>query len=347
MWAELADLNNKLEQRNDRDANLHAQAAKLAASINQLAGRFDAFDLKIANSLWGEKTCPFEPAFVAEVDRIFGAGSVRPADFINNYPAERVRINHWVEQQTNDRIKDLLPELSPIEARALRLVLVNAIWFKGEWSTPFDENATADGDFLLPGGGKMKAKLMHQTIEGARYADFDGMGEVLAADPRKAAFSIVELPIKGKRLAMMIIAPGSPDGLPKIESMLTETKIASWVGHLKPNTVQVTLPRYRLETDYSLGETLKMMGMPIAFTAGADFSGMTHAVNLCISRVEHKAFVEVNEKGAEAAAATAVMVQEVSARYEPIFQADRPFLFLIRDTESGMILSLGRVIRPT
>ena len=346
MRAELDGLNKRLETNRDDDPKLQAQAEALAASINQLAGRFEAFDLKVANSLWGEKTCPFEPAYVAEVDRIFGAGSIRPADFIGNYPAERIRINRWALQQTNDRIKDLLPELRPDEASILRLVLVNAIWFKGEWSTPFDEKATTDGDFLLPGGGKTTAKLMHKAFDGARYADFDVKGEVVAQVSNQAAFSVVELPIKGNRLAMMFLAPRSPEGLPAIESMLTGPKVASWAGHLQPNTVHVTLPRYRLETGYSLGEDLKVMGMPLAFNWGADFSAMTKAEQLYISRVVHKAFLEVNEKGAEAAAATAVMMVAISARVEPEFRADRPFLFLIRDTESGMILFLGRVTRP-
>jgi serpin B len=350
---------NQLGVHNDR-------AIALADSINKLAPQVDAFDLRVANALWGDKSHPFAAPYLASVDRMFGSGNLRLADFRNNYPAERAVINRWVEQQTNDRIKDLLPTLTPDEARLLRLVLINAIYFKGEWSEPFNEKRTVDGDFRLSGGQTSKTKLMQQTTGVGRYAAFNGDGGYFDTPhvtqgqtyPGDAGFLMAELPVKGGRISMVFLAPQKADGLPALEAKLTGTDLAAWMSKLVRRDMRVTLPRYKLETDYELGAVLEAMGMKRAFTEEADFSAMTASVDprdkLKISRVIHKAFVEVNEKGAEAAAATAVMMIKLTAApapaampFIPEFRADRPFLFLIRDTDSGMILFMGRVTRPS
>ena len=354
-----------------------AQANVLVDGINKLAREIDQFDLHIANSLWGEKTHPFDARYLGQVDRIFGTGHLHLADFKNNYPAERAVINRWVEQQTANRIKDLLPSLSPDEARLLRLVLVNAIYFKGEWSQPFEAKATVDADFLLADGQKAMAKMMQQTSGEGRYAAFEGDGRYfdtprelpvstpnnrlrkIETYPGEAGFpGMAELPIKGGRISMVFLAPQKAGGLPALEAKLTGAVLTSWIAKLERRAIHVKLPRYKLETDYELGDALQKLGMRRAFSDDADFSAMTASPDpkdlLHISRVIHKAFVEVNEKGAEAAAATAVMMVKSEAMmprpmtpFTPDFVADRPFLFLIRDTESGMILFLGRVTRPS
>jgi serpin B len=351
LWLQLGALNRRIENGEISGAELdpaRAQADKLAKSINKFESRFEQFDLRVANALWGEKTYPFDPRYLADIDRLFGTGSLRLADFRDNYPDERLKINRWVAEQTDDHISDLLPTLTPTEYKLLRLVLVNAIFFKGQWSEPFAPRSTVAGKFNLPDGNTAPAKLMRHEFERARYAVFRG-------DPKdKPAFSIVELPFTGDRLAMTFLAPECPDGLPAIESALTGPTLAMWIGKLKRCSVDVTLPRFKLESDLSLADPLKKMGMPLAFTKFiADFTAMSTAdpaddrFRLYISKVLHKASVEVNEQGAEAAAATAVMMLlGESRKLVPTFRADRPFLFLIRDTESGMILFMGRVSRP-
>jgi serine protease inhibitor len=373
--AELASVNKSIQdlQRQgqfDKLGTFNDRANKLVSSINKLDPQLDQFELKVANALWGDKTHPFDARYLASVDRMFGSGHLRLADFRANYPAERVVINKWVEDQTNNRIKDLLPTLTPDEYRLLRLVLINAIYFKGEWSLPFDEKRTIDGDFQLSAGAKARTKMMQQTTGGGRYAAFNGDGSFFdtprmtpaqkgtATYPGDAGFLMAELPIKGGRISMVFLAPQKADGLPALEAKLTGPNLAAWIGKLDRRTVHVKLPRYKLETDYNLGDTLKTMGMRRAFSDDADFSAMTASTDpkdkLHISRVIHKAFVEVNEKGAEAAAATAVMMIAPTAMpvqratpFIPDFKADRPFVFMIRDTQSGMVLFLGRVTRPS
>jgi serine protease inhibitor len=379
--AELAAVNKTIADRQkqgkyDTLVPQYNRSFALANSINKLAKEVDQFDLRVANALWGDKSHPFAANYLASVDRMFGSGNLRLADFRNNYPAERTVINCWVEQQTNDRIKDLLPPLEPGEARLLRLVLVNAIYFKGDWSQPFDAKRTADVDFHLAGGAKARAKMMEQTTGEGRYAAFEGDGTYFVTPrelpvstpnnrlrkvetyPGDAGFQMAELPIQGGRISMVFLAPRKADGLPALESKLTGVALSSWIAKLERRDVHVKLPRYKLETNYELGSSLQAMGMKRAFSDDADFSALTASVDprdrLHISRVIHKAFVEVNEKGAEAAAATAVtmaapgaVLVERTMPFTPDFVADRPFLFLIRDPESGMILFLGRVTQPS
>jgi serpin B len=370
MNKQLADLNRQIEiQSNKRDFRtaeaLSEKAFRLADAINALAKQVDPYELKVANALWGEKTYPFRKDYLGRVDQSFGSGHLRSADFINNYPGERVTINRWIEEQTNNRIKDLLPELPPKEARLLRLVLVNAIYFKGEWSIPFREESTAKADFHLAEGGGVPVSMMNLWHGGAAYAAFEKDGSFFATPtsvpeggeqpktyPASDGFTVAELPIKGNRLAMVVIAPRSPGGLPAVEAKLSGESLSAWLGKLQSRTVRIALPRFKLESTYSLEDALRSLGMNQAFGDSADFTAMSSSPDrLRVSKVLHKAFVEVNEKGAEAAAATVVMSpkKDIAKRvvaFTPEFRADRPFLFLIRDRDSGVILFLGRMTRP-
>ncbi len=344
--------------------------------LNPLLETKDCYELQVANALWGEQTYPFRRVYLDTLDRYYGTGGVFPCDFRNAYPAERVRINRWVEERTAMRIRDLLPELPPDAARLLKLVLVNAVYFKGEWAEPFQESKTAAGPFLLASGDKVQTELMNaHNLEQARYAAFsaDGTyfatpeevdpGEDVAYYPDPAGFTMVELPYKGGDLVMVAIAPRSPAGLVGIERLLVPGALEAWLARLDGRAVHVVLPRFKLEGDYDLSRTLRAMGMERAFgdpgvgAAPADFSGMVESTDpndqLYISKVLHKSFVEVTEKGTEAAAATAVMMalwSSMSSRpvpFTPEFRADRPFLFLIRDRASGCILFMGKMVRPT
>jgi serine protease inhibitor len=257
-----------------------------------------------------------------------------------------------------------------------RLVLVNAIYFKGEWLNPFEESRTKEGDFLLADGGTSKTKLMTASLEEkTRYGAFNADGSffntplevpwkenetTVARYPSKDGFAMAELPYKGKGISMVLIAPLSYDGIERIEQELTVDNLSRWISELQEREVEVTLPRFKLETTCRLEEYLSKMGMKSAFTqpqepGGADFTGIADPENvidrLYISAAIHKAFLEVNEKGTEAAAASSLLMQCGAAEvammpFTPEFKADRPFLLVIRHNTSGAILFMGRVMNP-
>ena len=216
----------------------------------------------------------------------------------------------------------------------MRLVLTNAIYFKAAWMRPFSPEQTKDGDFTLADGTKVKAKLMRGTNR-TRY--FKGEG-----------FEALELPYENYNLSMIVLLPKKADGLPAFEKRLTAANLTEWLGKLTDRIVDVTLPKFKLTSEFTLNDVLSQMGMPIAFDrAKADFSGMTTRARLFISYVVHKAFVDVNEAGTEAAASTAVLMELVSAPRPATFRADQPFVYLIRDNRTGSILFLGRVVNPS
>jgi serpin B len=216
-----------------------------------------------------------------------------------------------------------------------RLVLTNAIYFKGKWASEFDKKLTRDEDFFVTPEKKITAPLMHQTAE---FGYFD-VGEMHA----------LELAYQGDRLAMVVLLPKSKDGIEGLEAALTPNMLEGTCAGLRRREVRVTLPRFKTTAEFSLKDPLVAMGMAEAFDpAKADFSGMTGAKDLYISAVVHKAFVDVNEEGTEAAAATAAVMRLTGMPPRPPeFRADHPFLFLIRDTETGAILFFGRILDPT
>ena len=294
------------------------------------------YQLSTANALWGRKGYPFQADFLKLAKDDYGGG-LNDVDFKGATEQARQTINGWVEKQTNDKIKDLLHQgdLTP----DTRLVLTNAIYFKGDWASQFKKDQTRDEPFHLTADKKADAPLMHQTGE---YAYFDD-----------GSFQMLEMPYAGKDLSMVALLPKKIDGLADLEKDLTADKLAGWVGKLHPQEVIVALPKFKTEQRISVKQTLSDMGMKLAFDdQKADLSGIGGEPHeLYISDVIHKAYIDVNEEGTEAAAATAVIVATPSAvRVEPptpVFRADHPFLFLIRDTRSGGILFLGRMADPT
>jgi serine protease inhibitor len=381
-------LRKQLKEANDRAAaamkadniRVHNTAAKkaqaVAAELNPLLSKYSQYELRVANALWGEKTYPFKPSYFDTVNKYYKTGGVFPVDFRNDFPGARKKINGWVEEQTHDRIKDLVPDMPPEVSRAIRLILTNAIYVKGEWAEIFQAAQTKDDDFLLAGGDKVRVPMMRHADmgKGVRYAAFQGDGtffntparvRIGAADPENVypddrGFAVLELPYKGERLSMLVVAPRSADGLPALEKKLNSANLEGWVGKLQQRPVHVFLPKFKLETTYEMGDTLQQMGMKRAFkdpraADGAQFNGMSQSEDpaqmLYITRVIHKAFVEVNEKGTEAAAATAIIMgvaesAPVTVPFTPTFKADRPFLFLIRDRKTGSVLFLGRMTNP-
>ena len=315
---------------------VHAAYAALQNDLNAAGPGAPGYELIVANRLWGQKGHAFLPEFLALLEARYGAG-LEQLDFARATEAARQTINGWVEEKTREKIKDLL---KPGILNAMtRLVLTNAIYFKGKWAGPFNEKATREEDFFITPEKKVAAPLMHRT---AKFGYFEGDG-----------LQALELPYQGDRLAMVVllpkrnVPPGAKDGLAAREASLSSEKVAEWIGKLRRRKVEVALPRFKTTAEFSLGDTLVAMGMTDAF-GRADFSGMTGTRDLFISAVIHKAFVDVNEEGTEAAAATAVVIRPLNGGGSPpAFRADHPFLFLIRDTKTGAILFLGRILDPT
>ncbi|MEN6450681.1 MAG: serpin family protein, partial [Thermoguttaceae bacterium] len=217
-----------------------------------------------------------------------------------------------------------------------RLVLTNAIYFKGSWLKPFDKKLTQDEDFNVSAERKVKMKLMHQKTSFG-YAETETL-------------QTLEMPYAGRGLSMVVLLPKKVDGLSELEKSLSADMLDSIVSNLRNREVITAIPRFKLETSFQMNPTLRALGMKLAFSPEADFSGMSTQEKFYVSDVIHKAFVDVNEEGTEAAAATGVMVRATALRHPeptPVFRADHPFLFLIRDLRSGAILFMGRMTDPT
>ena len=306
---------------------LHPAMGALVQELN--ARGKGKYQLIVANALWGQKGYPFLQSFLGLNGKYYGAG-LEQVDFVRDRNGSRKTINRWVEEQTQDKIKDLLkpPHITPLTT----LVLTNAVYFKGNWASQFDKEHTRDDLFTLKSGKKIEMPMMHKTDEFG-YMQADGL-------------QVLELPYVGGDLSMLVLLPIRVDGLADIEKSLTVQNIAEWTRKLRKRKVIVALPRFKMTSEFELGRTLKAMGMPKAFSGAADFSGMTGRRDLFISEVVHKAFVEVNEEGTEAAAATAVIMERKAISRPAIFRADHPFLFLIRDNRSKSILFVGRLEKP-
>jgi len=317
-------------------AQLHSAFADLTARLGAEAVGPDKkklYDLVVASALWGLKGYPYEKSFLDLLAKDYGAG-LREMDFSGAPDAARNEINAWVSTQTNDRIKDLLAP-GTIHTHT-RLVLTNAIYFKGTWLTPFEKAQTADAPFQVFAGKTELVPLMSQQ-HGFQYME-------------TAEMQAVELPYAGNNLSMIVLLPRKADGLTALGKSLSRDNLDQWTGQLRRRDVQLFLPRFKLTSQFELADTLKAMGMVDAFSDNADFSGIAKSESLCIDKVIHKAFVEVNEEGTEAAAATAVLMKPTAVMIRPeppvAFRADHSFVYLIRNRSTGAILFLGRLVDP-
>lgn len=379
MRAELFVVNKTLEATRSWDESvdkLNQKAEQLAADLNKLLAQVDQYEFRAANALWGERSFNFERPYLDTIAKFYKTGGLFPVDFRGDPNGSRVRINDWVSKQTNDRIKDLLkPEHVPPDTR---LILTNAVYFKGEWSDPFDAQQTQVEDFTAARGNKLRVPLMHKwNPEGAKYAAFNGDGSLFAtpemvsareaeADrakhyPAADGFLVAELSYKGGDIAMTVIVPQSSDGLKDVRGKLSAENVAAWTRELRERKLEIFLPKFKLETEYEMDKPLKSLGMNRAFVDpadpnGAEFDGISASADpqqrLFIGAVVHKAFVDVNEKGTEAAAATGVATRAGAAAprqvpFIPTVRVDRPFIFLIRETGTGTILFMGQVTAPT
>ena len=315
------------------EERLHSAFGSLRA-LSQPGDAKAGFQLRVANRLWGQQGYAILPAFQQTAARNYGA-ELAPVDFAGQTEAARQTINSWVEKETEQKIQNLIAPgmLGP----GTRLVLTNAIYFKGAWTDEFKKGVTKEAPFHLAAGEKTKAMLMRQTDD-FKYAAVDDL-------------QILELPYGQQRqLSMVVLLPQKVDGLAQLEKQLSSKNLEAWLAGLRTREVQVYLPRFKMTSQFKLNEALESLGMTSAFSPSqADFSGISTQEELYISAAIHKAFVDVNEQGTEAAAATGVILAPTSAPapQEPVvFRADHPFIFLIRDNRSGGILFLGRLMNP-
>jgi serpin B len=293
-------------------------------------------ELSVANSLWLEQGHPWKKEFLAAGREDFRAG-LFDVNFRGNPEGARTGINRWVEKETHDKIKDLMPSGS-VDTNT-RIVLANAIYFKARWAESFKKENTRPEDFTLAGGQKVRAPLMHQQGEFRLWETDD--------------FQVLKLPYDGKAASMYVLLPRAPDGLPALEHRLNAASLAEWTTVMGGGEVRVWLPRFKFTAPTELADALQKLGVKDAFDPQkADFRGMTdHPQGLFVSRVVHKAFVETDEVGTEAAAATAVtMALGAVAQMPPppvrTFRADHPFLFVIKHEPTGAVLFMGRVLDP-
>jgi serine protease inhibitor len=294
------------------------------------------FQLSVANRLWAQTGQPFLPAYLTVTRTDYGAELAR-LDFAKDAEQSRQTINQWVEDQTAGKIKDLI--LSAAQLSGARLVLTNAVHFKGDWTDPFKKNLTKDEDFHVSLEQTVKAPLMH-TRHHFRYAASDGL-------------QVLELPYSDRSLSLVVLLPAKKDGLAELEARLTFENWQHWTQALASQDVIVFLPRFKTSTQFELNSMLQSVGITSAFNPQlADFSGMTGNRDFYISAVLHKAYVDVNEEGTEAAAATGIIMRATAVRRPrpeepPVFRADHPFVFAIRDNRNGAVLFIGRLADPT
>lgn len=308
-------------------------AAALASITKELVDEANGNgnELSAANAVWVERGFPVRSDYKEKIRGLL-RGSVGELNFVRNPEQARNEINSWTEQHTKGKITELFPRGS-IDPDT-RLVVTAAIYFYGKWQSAFNPSRTHPAPFQLANGGATQTPFMNQT---GRF----GYAE-------SAAAQILEMKYRANPIAFDVLLPKSRDGLGALEKEMTADNIAAWLKPVEYRTVDVSMPKFRAESQFSLRETLSKLGMPVAFTSAADFSGIDDRRDLTLSDVLHKAFVDVAEEGTEAAAATGSTVTMVAMVASPrvVFRADHPFAFVIRDTRTGLILFAGRLTRP-
>ena len=305
---------------------------KLQERLNEIQEKGNV-KLSMANSLWMQKDYVFLPSFLELTEKNYAA-AVERVDYKTEAEKARAAINQWVEQKTNDKIRNLIP--AGAISQQTRMVLANAIYFKGPWATRFDSSKTATEPFWQNEKTSVKVKMMSLQEKSFRYGE-------------DAGAQILDMPYAGNQLSMTILLPKKKNGMGEVETGLTATTFDSLVSKMRQKKVNVSLPRFTVSDEYRLGKILEKLGITDAFSEAADFSGLCASGDVKISDVFHKAFVDVNEGGTEAAAASAVITTAASLQVPSapvVFRADHPFLFFIRDTITGSILFMGKIMNP-
>jgi serpin B len=298
-----------------------------------MTGMEKGTELRIANAIWVQEDYKLRDGFLKLADSCYQAR----AENVNfKIPEElentRLKINLWVEKITNQKIRDLIPR--GVLKEVTRLVITNAIWFNGNWDNPFDKSGTSTSLFNINPDKSVGTDFMHQKVHAGYYED----EEVQA----------LEMNYKGNKKSMIIVLPKETDGWKLVGRILTTERLSIILKGMEDKEVEMAIPKFTYESQFNLRETLIALGMKEPFSDDADFSGMTDANDLKIDEVIHKAFIEVNESGTEAAAATAViMVLKSALQEESIrFNANHPFIYFITDKTTGGILFMGRLVNP-
>jgi len=317
--------------------NAATRVGSFAKLYEQINPQNAAYQLSTANALWAQKDYPFDPNYLKTAETYY-RGKATNLDFVSNTENSRQTINQWVSDKTAQKIPELFSpgSLNPLT----RLVLTNAIYFKGKWASPFEKETTQEKDFTASTRAKIKCQMMNQqkTFNYAQTPDYQAL----------------ELPYENNDLSMLVILPQNGK-MTSVESGLTTEKFIAIKKSMASELVDVYLPKFKFDTSYNMNQTLAKMGMPTAFDEmSADFSGMYDRSkineNLYIGLVIHKAYIDVYEEGTEAAAATGVAMQTTSAIMDPpqpkIFNADHPFIFAIVHNDTGGILFMGKVNNP-
>jgi serpin B len=344
-------------QLDNQQWELESRKSNKITTLNRLRRQVDRYELSVANALWVEETFPFSEDYLGVLQRWYDAGA-HSVDFRGDPDGARRQINQWVEEATHHRIRYLVGSLDT----QTTLVLANAIYFNGNWRDPFDEPLTEKAPFTSSDGSITEVDLMSKPEMNSWYADITPGGErnepvwnentgEYETQPNDDGFQLLELPYRGDRLAMLIILPHRNDGLADVERDLSLAQLSMWLVMLRQQEVHVYIPRVKMTAEYSLKEPMMRLGMRSPFRPGG-LTGMSDspmAGDLSISFIVHKAFLELNEKGTEAAAATALGTlggDFLRPKPVPTFRADRPFMFLIRDMRSEAILFCGRMTAP-
>ena len=315
---------------NDLGANLHNAFSDILGS---LVNSNDSYLLRIANKMFLQENKPILHEFRNITSTLYRAEASN-VDFIGNTEGSRKEINEWVDTQTNHKITQVVPR-GAIDSRT-RLVLVNAIYFKATWYKQFDKEYTRVSDFFVDVSNKIKVNMMYQKgrFHTHSFPDLDSR--------------VIELPYNNEKMCMYIILPNKVDGLQQVESKISESHIFSLSSMESKEKVELFMPRFSLKESYDLKGSLNKLGIVDAFSATeADLSGIDGEKELYVSKILHQAFIEVNEEGTEAAAATAAIVRTARSISIPnYFRVDRPFLFVIKDGMSGCVLFMGKVVQP-
>lgn len=314
------------------NASAAAQARLTRDLAQTLTAQTGGSELSIANAAWVERTMELRADYARMIHDQLGA-TIEAVDFIANQSAALQRINAWAARETHDRVPEILTESDP----SRRLVLTNAVYFKGKWSDPFSASATRDGDFYAANGVTENARLMRQ-ITNARYFEVD-------------EFQAAEFDYDDGEFGLVVFLPRARDGIGAFESGLSGTRLDEWLQRLAaapPARLDLTLPKLQLNAEYDLVGQLQSLGVRVAFTDGADFSGVTEQATLAVSAVVHKTFLAIDEEGTEAAAVTAIDMRATSAPMQPeappiAFRADHPFFIVLRHRRTATRLFLGRI----
>jgi serpin B len=313
------------------NAEFYNKYSEVLKNINAL-NNGSTVNIYTVNSVWAQKNFKFRDEFLEIIKNNFNS-SINLVDFIKETENSRIQINKWVETQTNEKIKDLIkPGLIDY---LTRMVLVNAIYFKADWETAFDKQQTQKMDFLVDASTAVSCDFMFAEQEFKFYENEDGL-------------KAIEIPYSKGKMSMLVILPKDNAGFNRLKKEISLDFYKKINSALVSKKVKLYLPKFKTTSEFELSDMLKQMGMPEAFSDKADFSGMTGTKDLKISKVIHKAFVEVNETGTEAAAATAVVMRVKSMPMAPPeFKADHPFMFIIKENTENSILFAGNIYNPT